>query len=67
MKGPLQCKIKISDSLFENNTASNIGGAIYYTQNWPSLDNNTFKNNSASYGPDIGSFGLRFSLNDQKV
>ena len=50
--------------MFENNKANIRGGAIYYNLQRPYLLGNTFINNSAQYGPNIGSYPVRIVLTD---
>lgn len=45
--------------MFSSNTATNKGGAIYYDLYRPILQNNTFANNSASYGNDLASYPVK--------
>jgi hypothetical protein len=53
------CNSTISGSVFENNAASNKGGAIYYNSYRPEMQQNTFSNNSALYGNNIGSYAVK--------
>ena len=53
------CTFNIEDNTFTNNSATNSGGAIRYNLFRPSFINNTFINNSAAYGPDIGSYAIK--------
>ena len=50
---------EISSCTFDNNTATKNGGAIRYTSYRPSMTNNTFIGNSATYGPEVASFAVR--------
>lgn len=52
----------VSNNLFENNTAVESGGAIYYDLYNPILDSNTFTNNSAPYGPNMGSYATKIMI-----
>lgn len=48
---------------FYENTALYSGGAIYYDLYSPkSIFNNTFSNNSANYGPSIGSYAFKLKI-----
>lgn len=53
------CDVEISNSTFSNNTASEMGGAIYYDFRRPTLNSNTYLNNTSEYGPNIGSYPIR--------
>ena len=50
------CALSVSKSTFVNNYARDNGGAISWTYNKPTLSDNTYTNNSATYGNDIASF-----------
>ena len=55
-----KCSLKISNSILKGNSVSLKGGAIYYNFRPPQIGNgNTFSNNSASYGNNLGSFPVR--------
>jgi len=47
---------------FNENSASVSGGAIKYDSLRPHMDNNSFINNSAVYGPNIGSYPVRIKI-----
>jgi hypothetical protein len=47
------------NSTFENNTALYNGGAIIYDSYEPSLENNTYINNTASFREDIFSYAVK--------
>jgi hypothetical protein len=47
------------NSTFENNIALNHGGAIIYNSYDPYLENNTYINNSASYGQNVFSYAVK--------
>ena len=47
---------------FQNNIASQNGGAIYYDQYRPEMTNVTFINNTAPSGPDISSYPVKVVL-----
>ena len=53
-----QCSNTIRDNTFIDNNATK-GGAIYYSANRPMLENNTFTNNTAQYGPEVGSYPVK--------
>ena len=50
------CDVFILNNHFENNTASDRGGAIYYNLHRPTMSNNTFINKHAPYGNDVASY-----------
>jgi hypothetical protein len=54
-----RCDLDLSDSSFTNNVASQSGGAIQYDVYRPSMQNNTFTNNTAIYGPNIASYAIK--------
>ena len=49
----------INNSIFSNNMASVQGGAIFYNYRRPDMPKIEFTNNTASYGPNIGSYPVR--------
>ena len=53
------CSNSFSNLEFANNSATQMGGGIYYNLNRPSLQNITYSNNSAMYGPDIASYAVK--------
>ena len=53
------CELKATDSTFEDNKATVKGGAIYYDYTHPRIENVTYTNNSAQYGPDIASYAVK--------
>ena len=57
------CEYTINSTTFESNEAKLEGGGIYYTQQRPEMNDIDFQNNTANYGEDIGSFGLKYLLN----
>ena len=59
-----RCQNIIRDSTFINNVASVQGGAIYYNYRRPELSSFSFSNNTAPYGPDIGSYPVRIASSD---
>ena len=52
---------------FENNTGTQEGGAIYYNYNRPVLNNNTFTNNQALYGPNIASYPVKIVMRNDDI
>jgi hypothetical protein len=54
-----RCDLDVSNSNFTNNEASQSGGAIQYNVYRPSMQNNTFTNNTATYGPNIASYAIK--------
>ena len=54
-----QCDVSLKNITFNNNTASSMGGGIYYNLNRPSLTDCGFMNNSALHGPDIASYAVK--------
>ena len=49
--------------MFSNNVAVTSGGAFYYPNYWPEMENISFVNNSAPYGSDIGSLPIKIQIN----
>lgn len=60
------CNSTIQNSVFKNNQAIE-GGAIQFLKKKPVLSNNTFMNNTASYGKDISSYPVRLKLSDESI
>ena len=58
------CANTIVNSSFINNQANEKGGAIYYDFRRPQIINTYFDNNTATYGPDIGSYAVRVAQED---
>ena len=58
------CSYSFTNSTFENNTATNTGGAIRYNLYRPILSDITFLNNSAAYGNNIGSYVMKVRHNE---
>jgi hypothetical protein len=56
------CNLFITNSTFEKNAATSKGGGIYYGFKRPQLANNTFKDNSAPYGLDLGSYAVKINV-----
>ena len=52
------CTVSITNSIFNDNSASYKGGAIRWTDWKPNVTNCTFEGNQAIYGPDIASFAV---------
>jgi len=64
------CSVDIKDSSFIENSATFEGGAIQYLDYRPMMENLSFSQNTAAYGPDIGSYATKFSLDrsqDMKI
>ena len=58
------CNLSLSDTIFESNSALQ-GGAIFYNYKRPVLENTTlFNNNTADYGPNIASYGVKITMAD---
>ncbi|CAI2361643.1 unnamed protein product [Moneuplotes crassus] len=53
------CSNKFTNLVFENNTASIMGGGIYYNLVRPIMNNITNIHNTAGYGPDIASYAVK--------
>ncbi|CAI2376317.1 unnamed protein product [Moneuplotes crassus] len=60
-----ECEVSFSKSNFMQNSATE-GGAIYYDSFRPSFLN-TYFNNSAEYGPNIGSYPVKISQSDSSI
>jgi predicted outer membrane repeat protein len=58
------CYMSVSHSNFANNSAALDGGAIYWSKQEPQLVNLTFSHNSAPYGNDVASFGVKLKSLD---
>ena len=54
----------LNNVTFVNNTASVMGGAIYYDLFRPNMTNVIFKNNTSPYGPNIASYPVKIILSD---
>jgi hypothetical protein len=54
-----RCMSEISNNTFRWNKAFKQGGAISYLHYRPNISNNVMMNNSAPYGNDVASFGVR--------
>ncbi|CAG9312596.1 unnamed protein product [Blepharisma stoltei] len=52
------CNFNFLSNSFINNSATHNGGAINWDDSKPTIENNIFENNKASYGPDIASFPI---------
>ena len=53
------CGNTLENNTFTNNTATKMGGGIYYNYNRPIFQNIQFNNNSADYGPNIASYAVK--------
>jgi hypothetical protein len=60
----IPCQNIIEDNRFINNTALQDGGAIKYNSYPPILNNNTFTNNQAVYGPNVASYPVKIMRKD---
>ena len=60
--GLTKCTVSISNSSFLDNIATVDGGAIKYNFYRPEILNSTFRNNTASYGPNIASYPIKIGL-----
>ncbi|CAI2377304.1 unnamed protein product [Moneuplotes crassus] len=59
------CGVEILNSVFQSNSATERGGAIYYNYKPPSVDKETvFINNTAQYGNDFASYPVMIGLSD---
>jgi hypothetical protein len=58
------CDLTVASNNFTSNAAALNGGAVYWTKQQPVFSNNSFTNNSAVYGPDIASFGIKLTSLD---
>jgi hypothetical protein len=59
----LGCNFEIRGNNFINNSAMNAGGAIFYNLYSPNgLRENIFVNNTAFYGPSIGSYPFKIDF-----
>jgi len=54
----------ITNNTFRNNTATTMGGVLYWLDNYPSFESNLMEANSAPYGSHIASFPIRLALLD---
>ncbi|WP_204256547.1 hypothetical protein, partial [Mammaliicoccus sciuri] len=62
------CNFSVTSNNFSANLAGLNGGAVYWTKQQPSFINNSFSDNSAAYGPDVASFGVKMkSLDEGKL
>jgi len=52
----------ITNNTFINNSASNMGGVLYWFDTYPTFTNNILEGNSAPYGSVIASFPIRLAL-----
>ena len=61
---PIYWVVYINNCVFLNNKATQAGGAIKYNFYRPILSNNTFENNTAQYGPIIGSYPIKIKMKE---
>jgi hypothetical protein len=61
---PAPCALAVTSNNFSSNSAVLKGGAVYWTKQQPTFMNNSFTHNSAVYGPDIASFGVKLTSLD---
>ena len=52
--------------MIKNCKATFEGGAIQYGKYWPTLENVSFENNSASYGSNLASFPVKILINESE-
>ena len=57
----LFCTSTLINVTFEKNKAINRGGAIYYDLYRPTMENITYIDNEAEYGPNIASYPVKIS------
>ena len=55
----------IQNSNYTLNEAKHDGGAIYYDRDTPTLDSNTYGDNKAAYGANVGSYPVKFLLDGE--
>jgi hypothetical protein len=60
------CAVSISNCIFSHNSVTEKGGAINYELFRPTLEDNTFLNNSAAYGNDIASYAIKIKILDSE-
>jgi hypothetical protein len=58
------CNFTVTSNNFSTNYAGLNGGAVYWTKQQPTFLNNSFSDNSAVYGPDVASFGIKMKSQD---
>jgi predicted outer membrane repeat protein len=58
------CYFTVTSNNFSANSAGLKGGAVYWTKQQPSFINNSYSDNSAVYGPDVASFGIKVKSMD---
>ena len=56
----------ISDTLFSQNEAEKMGGALHYTFIGPVFSNCQFEENEARYGPSISSYPTQLKIIDER-
>ena len=58
----------MTDNIFQHNTASEKGGAIFYDYVRPTFGNNiTYHNNTAQYGNDRASYAVKITFADDST
>jgi hypothetical protein len=62
----MSCQLSVLASEFAFNSASR-GGAIHWASLHPSIDYSDFLNNTATYGPDLSSYGVSLILLDDQL
>ena len=65
--GIRKCNLDITDSHFKSNKAVLSGGAIKYNVYRPTMQNNIFENNTAAYGPNIGSYAIKIRKKNSEI
>ena len=65
--GSSSWSLSIVNSIFESNTGVSQGGAIYYNYYRPIINNVTFLNNYAIYGPNFASFASKIKFTDSNT
>ena len=61
------CVTAISNTTFTANEAQSSGGGIMYDLYRPALSNLVFSNNSALYGPEIGSYPIKIKIGNSSL
>ena len=61
------CLTSISNTTFTANEAQSSGGGIMYDLYRPTLSNLVFSNNSALYGPEIGSYPIKIKIGNSSL
>jgi len=63
-RGARNCLVSYKNTNFTNNRAVLWGGALYYPWVRPVLTNIVNINNQAPYGENIGSYAVKFTVNN---